>query len=159
MIDLSEKLAFQRELHRYLQELSLLVGRSVHKNELLTLEETKAIRLQANQVIRKPIEKFEIPFEAKQKHRFVKLMELLAEKNPSDVYLWTPASNLCGVMQPVSLKIVNLSFPFNLNPEGIVVFLTSDFFDQILFDYSLGLDEEQILEVELSGSHWGSISY
>lgn len=159
MNDLSEKLAFKRELHRHLHELGLLVGRPVHKEELLSLAETKGIRLQANQIVRQPIRKFEIPFIKKREQRFASYIEKLAEVNPSNVYLWTPASNFCGVLRPVPLKTFSITFPFDLNPEGIVVILTSDLYDQLLLDYSQGDFNEQMLEVETSGEQWGGITY
>jgi hypothetical protein len=159
MSDLSEKLAFKRELPRHLRELGLLMGRPVQKNELLSLEETKAVRLRANKVIRQPVRKFEITFDSKREHRFSKFMNQLADANPSDVYLWTPASNMCGVLRPVPIKSFRITFPFDLNPEGIFTILTSDLHDQLLFDYSEGDSGEQLLEVESSGELWGNIAY
>lgn len=159
MSELSEKLTFKRELPRHLLELSLLVGRPVHKEELLSLKETKLVRVRANQVLRNPVKKFVIPFETKQEPRFGKFIERLIEANPNDVYLWTPASNLCGLLLPTPLKTFRTTFPFELNPEGIIVILTDDLHDQLLLDYSLGEHDEQLLEVEVSGERWGSITY
>ena len=159
MTDLSEKLTFKRELNRHLRELGLLIGRPVYKEELLPLKETKNIRLQANQVVRQPMMKFEIPFNEKREHRFVKYIKNLVEVNQSNVYIWTPASNHCGVLRPVPLKTFNITFPFDLNPEGIVVILTTDLHDQLLLDYSQDNRDEKTLEVEASGKRWGSIPY
>lgn len=52
MSELSEKLAFKRELARHLRELGLLVRRPVRRDELLSLEETRVVRARANQVAR-----------------------------------------------------------------------------------------------------------
>ena len=159
MSELSEKLSSKKELSRHLCELGLLVGRPVHKKELLSLNETESVRNQANQVIRQPVGKFDIPFEKKQETRFLKFIEHLTKVNPNDVYLWTPASNLCGVLRPVPLKTFRITFPFELNPEGIIVILTSDLSDQLLLDYSQGSNDEQLLEIEVSGERWGDIVY
>lgn len=159
MNELSEKLAFNREINRHLHELGLLVGRPVHKKELLSLAETKGIRVKANQIVRQPIRKFEIPFIKKREQKFISYIEKLIEVNSSSVYLWTPASNICGVMRPVPLKTFCISFPFDLNPEGIVVILTSDLRDQLLLDYSQGDFNEEMLEVETRGEQWGCINY
>jgi hypothetical protein len=159
MGDLSDKLAFKRELPRYLRDLAVLLGRRVEAAELLSVEETQKIRVQANQVARQPLLRFEVPFGAKEEERFDSFLKRLADANPSDAYLWTPAANICGVLRPVPLSAVNFSFPFDLNPEGIVVILTSDLNDQLLLDYSLGEEGEPMLEVETSGKHWGSVAY
>ena len=158
MSELSDKIALRRELSRHLRELSLLLGRPVHKDELLSLDETRRVRARANEIERQPLVRFAIPFEEKGEAVFAAFVERLANANSSDVYLWTPASNICGVLRPIPLRTVRLAFPFNLNPEGIVVILTSDLADQLLLDYSTEVDE-QLLQVEVSGKHWGGVTY
>lgn len=159
MSEVSEKLAFKRELPRHLLELSLLLGRPVDMKDLLSVEQTKAVRARANAVVRQPLVRLEMSFEEKQTPRFADFVQRLARANPSDVYLWTPASNLCGVLRPIPLDLVKLGFRFDLNPEGIIAILASDLGDQLLLDYSAGEDAAERLEVEVSGEHWGGITY
>lgn len=102
---------------------------------------------------------FQLRFDEKRTARFADFVQRLAEVNPSDVYLWTPASNVCGVLHPIPMQLVNLGFPFDLNPEGVTVILASDLQDQLLLDYSVGDDGERLLEVEVGGEHWGRVTY
>jgi hypothetical protein len=159
MSDLTDRFASIRDLPRHLRELALLVGRSVDRHELLPLHETKAIRAQASQVDRQPVVQFEVPFEAKTQPRFATFVKRIAEANPSDVFLWTPTSNLCGLLRPLPLAAVHMDFPFHLNPEGIVSILTSDLREQLLLDYSTGNDDESVLQVQVSGERWGRVAY
>jgi len=159
MTELSEKLAFRHEFARHLGELSLLLGRAVRGDELMSVDETKTVRAQANEVVRQPTLRFELPFADKAEQRFAEFVQRLTRANPSDVYPWTPASNVCGVLRPIPMKVINMAFPFDLNPEGIIVILTADLRDQLLLDYSYGNNDEQHLEVEVSGEHWGQINY
>jgi hypothetical protein len=127
--------------------------------EILPLELTRELLVRARQVPLQPVVKLEISFEEKRGDRFRAFLQRLAEANGSEVYFWTPVSNLCGVMGPLPLGAFNTGFPFDLNPEGIVEILTTDFSDQLLLDYSLGRHDEQLLEVEVSGKRWGGVAY
>jgi hypothetical protein len=157
MSELSERIAFERELPRHLRELSVLLRRTVHRDELLSVQETKAVRARANEVARQPVARFEMKFEEKRTPRFADFVQRLARANPHDVYVWTPASNLCGLIRPIAVERVNIGFGFDLNPEGILAILTSDLRDQLLLDYSAGEGGEELLEVEVSGEHWGGL--
>lgn len=159
MNDLYTKLQFRRELPRHLHELALLVGRPVDETELLSLDETNLLRDRSNNIARATGAKFTIPFEEKQDPRFRRFLAQLSEANPSDVYFWTPASNRCGLLRPHSLKELRPDFPFDLNPDGIFVVITSDLADELVLDYSLGDNDEQLLEVETSGAHWGRVQF
>jgi len=159
MSKLADKLAFRRELPRHLRELSLLLGRSVDTLDLLSIDDTKELRSQANQVTREPASTFQIPFDATREPRFGMFVRRLEEANTSPVYVWTPASNACGLLKPTPLGVVRMEFPFDLNPEGIVAILTSDLQDELLLDYSKGDRDQRELEVEASGKHWGLIAY
>jgi hypothetical protein len=77
------------------------------------------------------------------------------QSNVSPVYVWTPLSNLCGVLRPIRLRDIDWEFPFVVEAEGIIVILTSDLTDKLLMDYSQTDEGREILEVEASGEHWG----
>lgn len=159
MSEMSDKLELNRELPRHLRELGILLGRPVSKEDLLSLHETRELRDRTNKMIRSPVVKFHVPFVERLGPKFHLFIRRLFETNPTDVYIWTPASNLCGVHKPVALKAVEIGFPFLLNPEGIVVFVSVDFCDQLLLDFSTDSQREELLEVEASGDHWGHVSY
>jgi hypothetical protein len=142
---------------RHLRELEILVGRPVQKTELLSLKETEAVREQFKQMPKEPNARFEIPFEQRREQRFRAFLERLAKANPVDVFLWTPASYDCGLLQPIPFHRFRSDFPFDVNPEGILALLTSDFRDELLLDYSVE-DDEQLLEVKVGGEHWGTIA-
>ena len=152
------RMALNKNLPRHLSELSRLVGREVTREDLMSLEETEAIREQAKRVKLVPFWTFEIPFADKSSPRFRWLMKGLAALNPTPVYVWTPLSNVCGLLRPVALSDVNFGFDFNLSAEGILVILTADLSDKLLLDYSEESDEQK-LEIELSGEHWGTARY
>jgi hypothetical protein len=86
-------------------------------------------------------------------------VQRLASGNAHEIYLWTPKSNVCGVLRPQPLESVRLDFPFDVNPEGIFVILTSDLEDQLLLDYSVGAGGEHVLDIEASGGAWGCTTY
>lgn len=159
MGNLSDKLIAKRELTRHLRELGLLVGRAIGEPELLSLAETRNMRSQANLVVRQPVNVFDIAFEEKRELNFRKFLERLAEANPCDVYVWTPAANLCGLLRPLPLSAFRVEFPFDLNPESIVAILTSDLRDQLLLDFSRNSDGRQRLDVEASGERWGVVAF
>ena len=159
MTERSGKFAFAKELPRHLAELEVLLKRHIEPRELLSVEETRLIRARASQVARWPLCRWKLPFLEKEDGRFRAFVANLSEANPADVYVWTPASNVCGLLRPVALARVSFSFPFELNPEGILTILTIDLSDQLLLDYSMGEGGEAFLEMECSGEHWGRVAY
>jgi hypothetical protein len=159
MRELPKRLHFAKELPRHLAELEVLLKRRIEPPELLSVEETCLIRDQANQITRHPLSRCDVSFVAKQKARFGAFLSSLSEANPAKVYPWTPASNVCGLLKPVALLQIDFSFPFDLNPEGILAILTSDLSDQLLLDYSMGDHGHPLLEMEWSGTHWGRVPY
>ena len=139
---------------RHLHELSQIVGRMLTPDDLLSVEETESLRVQALSVVRTPSLRYEIPFADLKSPRFARLVGALQKANPSPIFVWTPLSNECGLLRPVSLSEVRFDFDFTSLPDGILVLLTTDFQDQMLLDFSEGEDAEQLLELEVSGAQW-----
>jgi hypothetical protein len=83
-------------------------------------------------------------------------VDVLEKMNPVGVYIWTPASNVCGVLAPVSLQTIQWGFGFDLIKEGILVLLTADLADKMLLDFSQNSSGDHDLEIEVSGSKWGN---
>lgn len=159
MTPLAAGLTQKLNLPPHLRELSQLVGRKVEPEELLSLVETEAVRAQAMTVQRQPSWRCELRFSDKRSPRFGRLLQAIRERNPSPVYLWTPLSNDCGLLRPVSLSDVRFDFDFAVNRDGIVVLLTADLQDRMLLDFSEGPDGEQLLEVAVAGANWGQATY
>lgn len=144
---------------RHLRELGQLVGRALMPDDLISVEETESLRVQALSVVRAPSWRCEIPFGDMQSSRFARFVDALQKANPSPIYVWTPLSNVCGLLRPIPLLDVRFDFEFTALPDGILVILTADFQDQMLLDFSEGEDAGQLLEVEGAGAHWGQIKY
>ncbi len=144
---------------RHLRELGQFVGRALMPDDLISVEETESLRVQALSVVRAPSWRCEIPFGDMQSPRFARLVDALQKANPSPIYVWTPLSNVCGLLRPVPLLDVRFNFEFTALPDGILVILTADFQDQMLLDFSEGNHAEQLLEVEVSGAQWGQTKY
>lgn len=159
MSELAKKLSFKRDLPRHLRELSILLGREVHQDELLSLEETREVSAQAHDVARYPARRFNVPFRAKEGPRFASFIQRLAEANTQDVYLWIETTTVCGLLPPFPLGDVQLGFPFDVEPNGVFVLTPSDFRDRLLFDFYLSELGEKLLEIEATGEHWGRVEY
>lgn len=149
-------LKFRNGIARYLAELRQLVGRDVAKEELLSVDETETIRARASEVEYSPAWRTQMEFSAKAGNRFRRFIRELHELNPSYVYVWMPLSNVCGVLPPVAISDINFDFDFALNPEGVLVVLTTDFSDKMVLDFSDADGGGKVLEVEVAGQNWGA---
>src|SRR5256885_2239407 len=120
MNDLPTRFAFRKHLGRHLSQLSQLVGREVRSEDLLSLEETEAIREKSKTIHRAPAWRCNLEFSETAGDRFRKLVDALEQLNPTPVFIWTHLSNICGLLRPVPLTSVNFGFDFDLDPEGIL---------------------------------------
>lgn len=158
-MDLRKRLAYRAHLARHLSELTVLLNYDVTAEVLLSLEETEDVRARSRLLAREPSWRCEIPFSEKTGARFVTLLHALHDFNSSPVYVWTPLANPCGLPRPLPLIEVNFAFRFDLNREGIFSILTSDLADEMLLDFSKDERDEEVLEIEVSGPHWGRARY
>jgi hypothetical protein len=140
-------------LPTYLAELAILTGREVSAEELLTEQETSVLRDEIMGIPRGKIVRAAIPFEGRTSEAFAAILEELRVLNPSPVVLWPPKANDCGVLLVPSLKHINFAFPFDVNPEGILVIATKDGCDRMVLEFS-DEDDGRSLEIELHGKHW-----
>jgi hypothetical protein len=146
---------YATNIARHLSELSSLVSREVRREDLLPLAEADKIREDSKKVQYSPSWSTEIPFARKTEVVFQDFVRKLERLNANPVYVWTPASNQCGLLRPIPLHDLNFGFDFSINPEGILVVLTSDLRDRLLLDYSRDAAGQEVLEIEASGEHWG----
>src|SRR5262245_4894827 len=157
MSEVGKALAFRNNIRRHLTQLSRLTGRIVAKEDLLSLDETEALRARSNAVAYTPTWRRTMKFADKTTARFQRLVAALHERSSSGAYLWTPLSNDCGVMRPVELASILCGFDFDLIPEGILVVLAADLQDKFILDFSEDENAGRELELEVSGVHWGNV--
>ena len=155
----SKRIGFARHLGRHLSELSHVLGRSVRREDLLSLEESEAVLAQSKAALRVPGWKITVPFEDKNLPWFRTFVKALGSAKARRVYVWTPLASDCGLPKPVPLSEIDFSFPFDLNPEGILEVITEDLEEGLILDYSLGAGDRAELEVEVSGPRWGGVPH
>jgi hypothetical protein len=158
MSDLQKVVAFKANIGRHLTQLSRLTGTIVNKDSLLSPQETEALRATSKTTEYAPVWRHTMDFSKLTEAQFQRFVGALDEMSPSGVYIWTPLSNVCGLLRPVPLKSIQWGFDFDLIPEGILVLLTADLADRMLLDFSEGSTRRQELEIEVSGQHWGRTS-
>jgi hypothetical protein len=140
-------------LPTYLTELAVLTGREVSAEELLPEQDTSLLRDEIKGIPKGQVVRAAIPFEGRTSEAFTAMIEHLRVLNPSPVVLWPPKANDCGLLLVPSLKHINFAFPFDVNPEGILVIATKDGCDRMVLDFS-DEDDGRSLEIELHGKHW-----
>lgn len=155
----SEKLQRKLNIKEYLDELSLLLGRPVHDDELGSLEQAASLRKAAQSASLKPSRVFQIPFSDKSSERFKGFVQRLHTANNSGVYIWTPRTAICGALLVPTLTSINFEFDFRVNKEGILAFSSGDLKDSMLLDFSIELTGGQVLKVELQGDDWPNVVY
>jgi len=155
----SQRLRKNLSLKTYLEELSALKGCPVAACDLCTVDRTDAIQRELSKRARCNIVLHAMSFSDKRSDRFRDFVRNLHAANPSAVFLWTPRTRDCGVLQVSSISEVDFGFAVNINGEGILSFVTADLDDRMLLDFTTaGIGEPQLL-VELQGSHWPTVSY
>lgn len=155
----SEKLRQKLHLKRYLEELGALTGRAVQADELGSLEQAAAMRLNAQKFDAESSVACEIRFSDRNSERFKKFLQRLRDVNSSAVYVWTPRTISCGALLVPSLDEIKFDFDFTINDEGILAFTTSDLGDSLLLDFSRTPTGEQIMKVEAQGPNWAKAAY
>lgn len=158
-LSLSEKLRQKLNLKRYLDELTALIGRPVHADELGSLEQAASMREAAQKFRAQAAQVCEIPFSERCSARFKGFVHRLQEANPSSVYIWTPRTINCGTLIVASLPVVRFDFDFEINDEGILTFLTGDLEDSLLLDFSVSPIGEQVMRVETQGANWARVLF
>jgi hypothetical protein len=159
MTEISEKVAAKRILAQYLSELKALLGIEINPSSLVPIENIEEIREQASCLSNEKESSFLIEFDDKLNEKFREYISNLRKANHSEVYVWTDRSNICGPCKINSIEDLDISFPFDVNSDGVVVFLTIDFCDKLLFDFSFDSDNQRILEVESQGKNWPLVEY
>lgn len=159
MINIKIKREYASNISRYLLELETLASKAVNKDDLSSIKQVDEVRVSASHLENLPIEKFKIGFSEKDGSQFSRYIQGLYYSNSEQVYVWTGKTNSCGLYKVSSIKDVNFSFPFNLNEEGIVAFLSVDMKDKLLLDFSIESSGDKIVDVESQGLNWPNVKY
>lgn len=128
-----------------------LLHREVRPEHLLSVEETEGLLARSRAARRTPEWRRTVEFAGKHQGLLARFVESF-QSDP--VYVWTPLTTDCGAHAPVRLSELDLGFPFDLNPEGILTVLAEDLGNRMLLDwYEEGGVE--LLDVEVAGARWG----
>lgn len=158
-LSLHEKLQQKLYLKEYLKELSALAGQTVRADDLGSLEHAAAMRMNAKKSDVKATVVYKASFSDRSSERFKKFLRGLKDANSSAIYIWTPRTISCGALLAPSLNAINFDFDFNINDEGILAFTTSDLEDRLLLDFSSTPTGEQVMNIEIQGTNWPTVSY
>lgn len=159
MSERGSKIALKGSMARHLEELRGLVGREVQISDLMSLQETEAVRARLNSIKRSPKWSTEICFSERLDRRFRQFIENLKDSNGAPVYVWTPLSNVCGLLRPVPLSSVSFGFGFDINDDGLISIVASDCIDRMVLDFYVDGQQREMLSLDVSGEHWGTVRY
>ncbi|MFI3157237.1 MAG: hypothetical protein QX199_13870 [Methylococcaceae bacterium] len=154
-----KSLEYRQNIKAYLLELSSLINQYINESDISGLAEIEIIRHKASSLNGFPVSKFVISFNEKVTEKFRNFIDGLYYANDSEVYIWTKRTNICGLYKIESIRNINLDFPFEINDEGILVFLSADFKDKLLFDFASDSNGNKMLEIEVQGQSWPDVSY
>jgi hypothetical protein len=148
----------RRSLLMYLQELKQLTCCDISVDNLLPVEESEKLRVQASRSL--PPEKlaFTIKFIDKTSQQFRSFVKSLADFNPGSVYVWLEKSSIHGLCEIDSLGSLDLSFPFDLDENGIIVIRSKNLKDRLLLNFYYDDNNEEMLEIEIQGENWIQVS-
>jgi hypothetical protein len=151
------RVKFRKDFATYLLELKKLTGTNIDSAMLCSLDEVERIR--KNTDIATNSNNFIINFGDKNSDRFEKFIKNLGKANSHPVYVWTQSANLFGLYKADSISAIDFAFSFDINTSGIVTFLTEDLNDELLLDFYYDSQNQEMLEVELKGRNWSSITF
>ncbi|NIM40576.1 MAG: hypothetical protein GTN84_06165 [Hydrogenophaga sp.] len=143
----------------YLEELAPLVGAPVAVAELGPIEQPAALQKAAKVIDPEPLQSFEMPFSERCSAQFLDFIKRLCCANPSAVYIWTPRTDACGVYLAGPISTIKYNFGFDINSEGVLVFLTEDVQDRLLLDFFSSSAGEHRMKVEVQGRNWSEVKY
>lgn len=159
MTDVKSKREYLSNIASYLLELGVLTNKKIKKDDLSSVDRVAEIRAKVTRLEELPLEKFRISFAEKKYNRFGHYIQGLCESNNGEVYIWTSKTNVCGLYKVASIRDIDFSFPFEINDEGIVVFLSADLKDKLILDFSFDPAGNKIIDIEAQGENWSKIKY
>jgi len=152
------RISYKVNLKPYLQELNCFTLKPKSETDLISLDETKKIIERSKSIRKTERNKITIPFKEKQSEHFNNYIQRLQDANSSGIYLWIERANNCGTTLLGSLSEVNWNFEFLCNNNAILILITSDCRDEVLFDFYKE-DDKELLDIETWGVNWSKISW
>lgn len=156
---INDRILYKKHIKNYLKELELLSNHAVSEDALISKEELEKLRIKADKFKNLAANKFLINFSDKEEERFKIYLKNLYLSNSNNIYFWTHNANFCGLYLGQTIQDLNYSFPYEINEDGVVVILTSDFKDKLLFDFFEDELGNRLLEIEAQGQNWSNVCY
>jgi hypothetical protein len=103
-----DKIRYKVNLKPHLEELNCFTSNRMKESDLLSIEKTKKILEQSQQLPQPSTNKFTIPFQEKRSERCKKFVSRLQEINDSSVYIWIDRTNDCGT-SIIGKRSINMS--------------------------------------------------
>jgi hypothetical protein len=150
---------YPKLLGQYLLELKALTKSEVSSDSLSSPDELEELRQSYKRIQEGKEVKITFPFRDRKSIYFQEFIKKLHESNSSPIYIWTEESNLFGLFTANSIRDIDFTFSFDLNPSGVLVFLTRDLRDVMLFDYYYDSKGEETIDMTLGGQNWSNITY
>lgn len=159
MNNINDKIQFKKTINSYLLEIKEFIGTDITPNLLSSREDMEEIRNKS--YVLNDLEKlnFVMNFDLRKSKRFKQFIANLDKANNRPVYIWTEKSNVCGLYKASSIKAINFSFKFDVNDDGMVIFLTEDCNDRLLLDFYIDYKERKMLDLEVKGKNWFSVPF
>lgn len=145
-------------MKQHLQELSSLVRSEVARERLLSLEETRSLLENLDSRVYAPKTAFIVSYGTRLSAAWSAMVRRLEERNPSNVYVQTSLSRDCGLLRPVPLLDVRWDADLFAIEGEILDVGTCDSRDSLLVDMTIDERGMAVLEVELRGPNWGTVS-
>lgn len=153
--DLTQRLAYKRNLQSHLSQLSQLTHREVTADDLLPLDVTHTIQEQSKRLLNSSShKKFKIGFTEKLDAHFATFVRNLQALNSNPIYIWIEHTNECGLLEISSIVEFNFKFEYTVISQGIISLLTKDMSDNMVLDFFEDSSGERFIQIELAGSSW-----
>lgn len=144
-------------LKDYLIELSILFDKEITAEDLSLSSEASKIASNISGFEMQFSNKFTIPFSDMYQPRFINYIDNLDAKLSLPIFVFTPHSLICGFMQAQSLRHINFKFPFEINKDGILIFITNDLSNRLSLDFYVSQSGVETVQVEVQGPDWQAI--
>lgn len=147
-----------RYLDSYLQEISLIAGRTINESELLSIEQTCQFINKINETEKSRLPFFEVEKSDIKNYRFRRFAEELNKYNNNNIFIWHYYTKYLGALVIPSISKVNFDFNYlNFKTDYFIAY-TIDGIDSLIFD--VNIDDEKIsIEICLGGLNWTKVVY
>ena len=139
-----------RQRPSYIADLQMLVGRPVAADDLMSTDETLALREGKFKQCPKTERHFPAGFVGS--NDFFNLLGILQKLNPSPISVWITHTRGIGALVVPTLRDINYTYAFQITGE-LAAFVTTDGNDRLLVDNDL---DDRSETIELQGVNWSN---